>query len=67
MEQASITNTERALNMALIVRLILAAVLLIFVFQETGWATTLAFALLVLISEINTYWLKLALPLKDLY
>jgi len=41
--------------MATIVRLILTAVLLFFVYQETGVATVVLFSLFIIASEIQNY------------
>ena len=43
----------------LIVRTLLAAVLLWFVYGETGWATTLALALVYINTEATDRWVRL--------
>lgn len=43
----------------LIVRVLLAAVLLWFVYGETGWATTLALALVYINAEATDCWVRL--------
>lgn len=43
----------------LIVRALLAAVLLWFVYGETGWATTLALALVYINTEATDCWVRL--------
>lgn len=43
----------------LIIRALLAAVLLWFVYGETGWATTLALALVYINTEATDCWVRL--------
>jgi hypothetical protein len=43
----------------MVIRVLLAAVLLRFVYGETGWATTLALALVYINTEATDYWVSI--------
>lgn len=43
----------------MVIRVLLAAVLLWFVYGETGWATTLALALVYINTEATDYWVSI--------
>lgn len=45
---------------AFILRVLLAGVLLWFVYGETGWATTLALSLIYVNTEATDFWVRLA-------
>ena len=45
--------------LVLILRVLLAGVLLWFVYGETGWATTLALALIYVNTEATEFWVRL--------
>ena len=44
---------------SMVIRVLLAAVLLWFVYGETGWATTLALALVYINTEATDYWVSI--------
>ena len=45
--------------LVLILRVLLAGVLLWFVYGETGWATTLALSLIYVNTEATNFWIRL--------